>query len=561
MTFDAEKMRRHRKNLDDWRKDTLEPTLGKMPERKETFTTQSGVPVKRLYTPADVEALDYERDLGNPGQFPFTRGVHATGHRAKSWTMRMFAGFGTPEETNARFKYLISQGNMGLSIAFDLPTLMGYDTDAPQALGEFGSCGVAVSSLRDMEILLDDIPLEQVTTSMTINSPAAIIWAFYIAAAEKRGVPASKLRGTLQNDILKEFIAQKEFIFPPKPSMRLVTDTIEYGCRHMPEWNTVSVSGYHIREAGSTATQELAFTLADGLEYVRWGIARGLDVDEFAPRLSFFFNVHNDFFEEVAKLRAARRIWARELRETFGAKNPRAWLCRFHTQTAGVSLTAQQPEVNIARVAIQALAAVMGGTQSLHTNSMDEALALPSEHAARIALRTQQVIAEESGVANTIDPLAGSYFVETLTNQTEQAVYDYFRQIEALGGVIPAIDAGFFQQEIAEASYRYQRELDSRERIFVGVNAYTTDEPPRIPILEMDANGYQRQCERLATLRRERDNVGVEQALNALRRACEDEGTNVMPYLLDAARADATLGEMTDVMRQVFGVYQEPLFV
>lgn len=560
MTFDPEKLRIHREKQAEWEANILEPTLGKMPERREQFVTQSSVPVERVYTPADIPDLNYDHDLGNPGDYPFTRGVHATGHRGKLWTMRMFAGFGTAEETNARFKYLISQGNMGLSIAFDLPTLMGYDTDASAALGEFGSCGVAVSSLRDMEILLDGIPLDKVTTSMTINSPAAIIWAFYIAAAEKQGVPQHKLRGTLQNDILKEFIAQKEFVFPPEPSMRLVTDTIEYGSKHLPEWNTVSISGYHIREAGSTAAQELAFTLADGFEYVRWGLGRGLDIDDFAPRLSFFFNVHNDFFEEIAKMRAARRIWAREMRKTFGAKNPRSWLCRFHSQTAGVSLTAKQPEVNISRVALQALAAVLGGTQSLHTNSMDEALALPSEHAVRIALRTQQVIAEESGAANTIDPLGGSYFIEALTNQTEAAVYNYFRRIEEIGGVIPAINAGFFQQEIADASYRHQQELDSGDRTFVGVNGYVTNEPVRIPILEMDPDGYQRQCDRLAVLRRERDGEKTEQALNALRRACEDN-TNTMPYLLDAARENATLGEMMDVMRQAFGVYQEPLFI
>ena len=482
MTFDPQLLTILGNALNTWGTNTLEPTLDRLPERRSSFTTLSGVPVNRLYTPVDISELNYEHDLGFPGEFPFTRGIHATGHRAKLWTMRMFAGFGTAEETNERFKYLISQGNMGLSIAFDLPTLMGYDSDAPEAMGEFGSCGVAISSLRDMEILLDGIPLEKVTTSMTINSPAAVIWAFYIAAAEKRGVPASKLRGTLQNDILKEFIAQKEFIFPPEPSMRLVTDTIEYGAKHLPEWNTISISGYHIREAGSTAVQELAFTLADGLEYVRWGLARGLDIDEFAPRLSFFFNVHNDFFEEIAKMRAARRIWAREMRETFKAKNPRSWLCRFHSQTAGVSLTAQQPEVNIARVALQALAAVVGGTQSLHTNSMDEALALPSEHAVRIALRTQQVIAEESGAANTIDPLGGSYFVEALTNQTEAGVYEYFRRIDEFGGVIPALNAGFFQQEIADASYRHQQELDSGNRTFVGVNGYVVNEPLKIPI-------------------------------------------------------------------------------
>lgn len=561
MTFDQNKLRKQADALESWRENTLRSTLERMPERRETFTTQSSVPINRLYTPSDIPDFDYERDLGNPGEFPFTRGIHATGHRGKLWTMRMFAGFGTAEETNSRFKYLISQGNTGLSIAFDLPTLMGYDTDAPEALGEFGSCGVAVSSLRDMEILLDGIPLDTVTTSMTINSPAAIIWAFYIAAAEKRGIAPARLRGTIQNDILKEFIAQKEFVFPPEPSMRLVTDTIEYGTRFLPEWNTVSISGYHIREAGSTAVQELAFTLADGLEYVRWAMARGLDIDDFAPRLSFFFNVHNDFFEEIAKMRAARRIWAREMRERFGAKNPRSWLCRFHTQTAGVSLSAQQPEVNVARVALQALAAVLGGTQSLHTNSLDEALALPSEHAVRVALRTQQVIADESGAANTIDPLGGSFFIETLTNQTEAAVYQYFGRIEEMGGVIPALRAGFFQQEIADASYRNQQEMDTGERIFVGVNDYVVDEPLRIPILEMDPNGYQRQVDRLAALRQERDNVKTSQALNALRRVCEEERTNTMPYLLDAARADATLGEMMDVMKQALGVYHEPVFI
>jgi len=560
MTFDADKLKRLKSALGQWQKDTLDPTLNKMPERRKIFTTESGVPIDRLYTPLDVADSDYERDLGIPGEYPYTRGIHATGHRAKLWTMRMFAGFGTAEETNERFKYLISQGNMGLSVAFDLPTLMGYDTDSPEALGEFGSCGVAISSLQDMEILMDGIPLDKVTTSMTINSPAPVIWAYYIVAAEKQGVPMAKLRGTLQNDILKEFIAQKEFIFPPEPSMRLVTDTIEFGTRHMPEWNTISISGYHIREAGSTAIQELAFTLADGLEYVRWALARGLDIDEFAPRLSFFFNCHNDFFEEIAKMRAARRIWAREMRETFGAKNPRSWLMRFHTQTAGVSLTAQQPEVNIARVTMQALAAVLGGTQSLHTNSMDEALALPSQHAVRIALRTQQVIAEESGVVNTVDPLGGSYFIEALTDKTEAAVYDYFRRIDEFGGVIPALKIGFFQQEISDSSYRHQKAVDSGERVIVGVNKYVVDEPLKIPILAMDPQGYQRQLARLAMLRQTRDAEKTVQSLNALRRACEDD-QNTMPYLLDCARVGATLGETMNVMRQAFGVYQEPLHI
>ncbi|MCB9453442.1 MAG: methylmalonyl-CoA mutase family protein [Anaerolineaceae bacterium] len=560
MTFDKTQVDQYQEALEAWEAETLKKTLDKMPERRDTFMTQSSVPIKRLYTPLDVADLDPLADIGLPGEYPFTRGVHATGHRGRLWTMRMFAGFGTAEETNARYKYLLEQGNMGLSVAFDLATLMGYDTDAPEALGEFGKCGVAVSSLQDMEILFDGIPLGDVSTSMTINSPAPIIWAFYIAAAEKQGVPMAKLRGTLQNDILKEYIAQKEFIFPPEPSMRLVTDTIEFGTNHMPEWNTISISGYHIREAGSTAVQELAFTLADGLEYVRWGVARGLDVDDFAPRLSFFFNVHNDFFEEIAKMRAARRIWAREMKETFGAKNPRSWLCRFHTQTAGVSLTAQQPEINLIRVAVQALAAVLGGAQSLHTNSMDEALALPSEHAVTLALRTQQVIAEESGVTNTIDPLGGSYFVEALTKQMEDATYDYFRRIDDLGGVIPAINAGFFQQEIADASYRHQREVDTNDRYIVGVNKYANDDLPQIPILQMDPNGYERQAARLAKLRLERDNEKVEQTLNALRQACA--GTeNTMPYIIKAAKAYATLSEITDVMREVFGLYQEPAFV
>ena len=558
--YDREKLEAIRQARDKWEETTLQHTLARRPERYETFITTSGEPVERLYTPLDVADLDYERDLGFPGEYPFTRGIHATMHRGRLWTMRMFAGFGTAEETNARFKYLLEKGQTGLSIAFDLPTLYGYDTDAPEALGEFGKCGVAVSSLKDMEILLDGIPLDQVSTSMTINSPAAVLWAMYIAVAEKQGVPMEKLRGTIQNDILKEYIAQKEFIFPPEPSMRLVTDTIEFGTQYLPQWNTISISGYHIREAGSTAVQELAFTLADGMEYVRWAIERGLDVDRFAPRLSFFFNAHNDFFEEIAKYRAARRIWAREMRETFGAKNPRSWLLRFHTQTAGVSLTAQQPENNVVRVTIQALAAVLGGTQSLHTNSMDEALALPSEYAVKVALRTQQIIAHESGVTHTVDPLAGSFYMEALTNRMEQQAYDYFRKIEALGGVIPAIRAGFFQREIAEAAYRYQREIDERKRIIVGVNEYVEDEPLRIPILEMDPDGERRQIARLQKLRQERDNEKVGQTLEALREAAR--GTeNLMPYILEAVRAYATLGEIMDVLRGVFGVYREPVIV
>jgi methylmalonyl-CoA mutase N-terminal domain/subunit len=558
--YDKKKLDELRDALEKWEETALQKTLAAMPERQEKFITTSSEPIHRLYTPLDVQNLDYGRDLGLPGEYPYTRGVHPTLHRGKLWTMRMFAGFGTAEETNARFKYLLDQGQTGLSIAFDLATLMGYDTDQAEALGEFGKCGVAVSSLKDMEILLDGIPLDKVSTSMTINSPAAIIWAMYIATAEKQGVRPDRLRGTIQNDILKEFIAQKEFIFPPASSMRLVVDTMEFGTQKVPQWNTISISGYHIREAGSTAAQELAFTLADGMEYVRWGMQRGMDVDDFSPRLSFFFNAHNDFFEEIAKYRAARRIWAREMKETFKAKNPRSWLLRFHTQTAGVSLTAQQPENNVVRVAIQALAAVLGGTQSLHTNSLDEALALPSEHAVTIALRTQQILAEESGVANTIDPLGGSFFVEAQTDRIEKQAYDYFRRIEELGGVIPAIEKGFFQSEIADAAYHYQREIDEGVRKIVGVNAYAEDKPLTIPILEMDPNGYKRQVERLAELRKRRDNGRVGQAMDTLRIALQ--GTeNTMPYLLDCVRAYATLGEIIGVMKEVFGIYEEPTII
>ena len=558
--YDPQKLDQLKQSLEKWEETSLQNTLNKFPERQDEFITTSSEPINRLYTPLDVAGLDYESDLGLPGEYPYTRGIHPTLHRGKLWTMRMFAGFGTAEETNARFKYLLSQGQTGLSIAFDLATLMGYDTDQPEALGEFGKCGVAVSSLKDMEILLDGIPLEKVSTSMTINSPAAIIWAMYLATAENRGVRPDQLRGTIQNDILKEFIAQKEFIFPPEPSMRLVVDTMEYGSQAVPQWNTISISGYHIREAGSTAAQELAFTLADGMEYVRWGIARGMDVDGFAPRLSFFFNAHNDFFEEIAKYRAARRIWAREMRETFKAKDPRSWLCRFHTQTAGCSLTAQQPEINVVRVAVQALAAVLGGTQSLHTNSLDEALALPSESAVTIALRTQQILAEESGVANTVDPLGGSFFVEAQTDRIEAQAYDYFRRIEDLGGVIPAIEKGFFQSEISDAAYRYQREIDEGIRRVVGVNAYAENKPLTIPLLEMDPQGYKRQVTRLADLRKSRDNGRVGQALDRLRIACQ--GTeNTMPYIMECVHAYATLGEIIGVMKEVFGKYEEPTWI
>ena len=566
--FNKEKLNEIRQEQEKWEEATLQKTLNRFPERRDTFITTSSAPVERLYTPLDIAdtstklstGLDYERDLGFPGQYPFTRGVHPTMYRGRLWTMRMFAGFGTAEETNARYKYLLEHGETGLSVAFDMPTLYGYDTDDPEAEGEFGKCGVAVSSLADMELLFDGIPVDAITTSMTINSPAAVTWAMYIAAAEKRGIPMEILGGTTQNDILKEYIAQKEFIFPPKPSMRLVIDTFEFGARHLPRWNTISISGYHIREAGATAAQELAFTLADGFEYVEAGIKRGLDVDEFAPRLSFFFNAHNDFFEEIAKYRAARRIWAREMKERFGAKNPRSWWMRFHTQTAGCSLTAQQPENNIVRTAIQALAAVLGGTQSLHTNSMDEALALPSESAVRIALRTQQIIAHESGVVNTVDPLAGSYFVEALTNRMEEEAYGYFRKIESLGGMLGAIERGFPQREIAESAYRYQREIDTGQRTVVGVNDYLTDEHVTIPLLEIDREGERRQRERLARVRRERDNELMAQRLEALREAAQ--GTeNLMPHILEAVRAYATLGEICGVFREVFGEYREPVFL
>jgi methylmalonyl-CoA mutase N-terminal domain/subunit len=558
--FDRQALERLREAKDRWEETALQQALAKTPERQPEFATPSGEPIERLYTPLDVADLDYPADLGFPGEYPFTRGAHPTLYRGRLWTMRMFAGFGSAEETNARYKYLLDQGQTGLSVAFDLATLMGYDSDAPEAVGEFGKCGVAVSSLRDMEILFAGIPLDRVSTSMTINSPAAILWAMYIAAAEKQGVRPEQLRGTLQNDILKEYIAQKEYIFPPEPSMRLVVDTLEYATERLPQWNPISISGYHIREAGSTAVQELAFTLADGLEYVRWAVRRGLPVDEFAPRLSFFFNSHNGFFEEIAKYRAARRLWAREMRQTFGAQDPRSWRLRFHAQTAGVSLTAQQPENNVVRVALQALAAVLGGAQSLHTNSMDEALALPSQQAVTVALRTQQIIAHESGVTDSVDPLGGSYYLENLTDRMEARARDYFDRIEALGGVLPAIAAGFFQREIAEAAYRQQRELDQGTRTIVGVNEYVEDRPIRIPLLEMDPAGQSRQMERLAALRRERDNGRAGQALDRLRIACAGS-ENVMPFVLDAVRAYATLGEIVGVMKQVFGTYAEPTWI
>ncbi len=523
-------------------------------ERREAFTTASGRQLERLYDPTDLEDLDYARDLNFPGEYPFTRGIHPTGYRGRLWTIRMFAGFGSAEETNRRFRYLLNEGETGLSIAFDLPTLMGYDADDPAAAGEFGGCGVCVSSLADMEILLADIPLDRVSTSMTINSPAAAIWAMYIAAAEKQGVERSALRGTLQNDILKEYTAQNEYIYPPRPAMRLVTDTIEFGTNELPLWNTISVSGYHIREAGATAAQELAFTLADGREYVQWALDRGLDVDAFAPRLSFFFNCHNDFLEEIAKFRAARRIWAREMRERFGARDPRSWWLRFHTQTAGCSLYPQQPMVNLVRTAIQAMAAALGGSQSLHTNSLDEAIALPSEQAALLALRTQQIIAHETGVTDTIDPLGGSYAIERLTNDLERDCHDYFERIDALGGVLPAIEQGFFQREIAEASFRYKQEVDRGERILVGVNEYVSDKPTDIPRLELDPEGECRHLQRLQRVRAERDEERAQACLSRLEHVCKDE-ENVMPSLIEAAHAYCTLGEISGVMRRTFGEY------
>ena len=546
----------YKKAHDKWVKEVLEPALAKHPERNKKFMTTSSQEVDRLYTPLDNLKTDFNKDISFPGEFPYTRGIHSTMYRGRLWTMRMFAGFGSAEETNERFKYLLSQGNAGLSTAFDLPTLYGYDSDSPMAAGEFGECGVGVSSIEDMSILFKDIPLDKVTTSMTINSPAAMTWAMYIANAENRGIPKSNLGGTIQNDILKEYIAQKEYIFPPNPSMRLVTDTVEFGTKNMPKWNTISISGYHIREAGSTAVQELAFTLADGYAYADWAIERGLNIDDFAPRFSFFFNAHNDFFEEIAKYRAARRIWARDMKYKYGAKDPRSMTLRFHTQTAGCSLTAQQPEINIVRVAIQAMAGVLGGTQSLHTDSMDEALALPSEKAVQIALRTQQIIAHESGVANVADPLGGSYYLEWLTDDMERQSRDYFDRIESLGGVVSAIEKGFFQKEIAAAAYKYQQEIDNNERTVVGVNEFTSDEPVEIPILEMDPEGFERQCRRLKNLRSSRDKARHEASLTAIEKAAEGE-ENLMPHFIEAAKAKATLGEMCDVLRGVFGEYRE----
>jgi methylmalonyl-CoA mutase N-terminal domain/subunit len=539
----------------EWEEKTLAPTLAKSPERSQQFTTVSGYPIRRLYTQSDLAGWHAERDLGVPGEPPYTRGIHPSMYRARLWTMRQFAGFGSARDTNERFRYLLSQGQTGLSVAFDLPTLMGYDSDHPLSEGEVGKCGVAISSLADMEALFDRIPLAEVTTSMTINSPAAVIWAMYLAVAEKQGADWKTLSGTLQNDILKEYIAQKEYIFPPAPSMRLVTDTIEFGAKHTPKFNPISISGYHIREAGSTAIQELAFTLRDGIEYVEWALRRGLAIDDFAPRLSFFFNAHNDFFEEIAKYRAARRIWFKTMRDRFGAKNPRSWALRFHSQTAGCSLTAQQPQNNIVRTAIQALAAVLGGTQSLHTNSLDEAWALPTEAAATIALRTQQVIAHETGVTNTADPLGGSYFVEALTNEIERGALAYFEKIDELGDMVAAIEQGYPQRDIADASYQYQLAIDRKEKIVVGVNEFVSEEKP-IEILQIDESVAHQQAEQLRKLRAQRSNEEVERRLKGLRKAAPGS-ENLMPYLYDAVKAYATLGEISDALREVFGVHHE----
>ena len=541
-----------------WEREVLEPTLSKSPERKGPFTTISGRPIERLYTADDVTGIDYDQEVANPGEFPYVRGIHPTGYRGKLWTMRQFAGFGTPEETNQRYKDLIAAGGTGLSVAFDLPTLMGRDPDHPLSLGEVGKCGVSIVSLKDMERLFAGIPLDdpKITTSMTINSPASMIFAMYLVVAEQHGADLQKISGTIQNDILKEFIAQKEYIFPPRQSMRLITDVFAYCAKAVPRWNTISVSGYHIREAGSTSLQELAFTLRDGLEYVQYGVDAGMDVDDFVPRLSFFFNSHSDFFEEIAKYRAARKLWAEAMKNRFGAKHPRSWQLRFHTQTAGVSLTAQQPYNNVVRTALQALAAVLGGTNSLHTNSLDEALALPTRETATIALRTQQIIAHESGVTNVVDPLGGSYFIERLTRDMEEGTLQYWDTIDRMGGMVEAIELGYPQKEIAESSYLFQQAVERRDKVIVGVNDFVqTDEKP-IEILYIDDSTAALQLERLADLKRTRDNDRVRRTLDALKAGAQ--GTeNTMPLLIDCVRAYATVGEMCDALREVWGEYEE----
>ncbi|KGG80623.1 methylmalonyl-CoA mutase [Caloranaerobacter azorensis H53214] len=558
--FDNEKLEKISDAKKEWENSTLSKAISRFPERKEKFTTGSGLEVKRLYTPEDIKDLDYNEDLGYPGQYPFTRGVQPTMYRGRLWTMRQYAGFATAEESNKRYKYLLEQGQTGLSVAFDLPTQIGYDSDHPLSEGEVGKVGVAVDSLKDMEILFDGIPLDKVSTSMTINAPAAVLLAMYIAVAEKQGVSKDKLRGTIQNDILKEYIARGTYIFPPQPSMRLITNIFEYCSKHVPNWNTISISGYHIREAGSTAVQEVAFTLANGIAYVEAAIKAGLDVDSFAPRLSFFFNAHNDLLEEVAKFRAARKLWARIMKERFKAKNKKSMIMKFHTQTAGSTLTAQQPDNNIIRVTIQTLAAVLGGTQSLHTNSRDEALALPTEDSVRIALRTQQIVAHESGVTATIDPLAGSYYVESLTKKIEEEAYEYIKKIDELGGSPRAIEKGFIQKEIQDSAYRYQMEVETGERIVVGVNKYQIEEEGHKDILKVDPSVGELQKEKLRKLKAERDNEKVKSTLEALRKVARTD-ENIMPYILDAVKAYATLGEICGVLREEFGEYQPSIIL
>ena len=538
-----------------WEQETLKKVLDKHPERKEEFVTISDMPVNRVYAPDDLEGADYMEDLGFPGEYPYTRGVQPTMHRGRLWTMRQYAGFATAQESNKRYRYLLGHGQTGLSVAFDLPTQMGYDSDHPMALGEVGKCGVAISSLKDVEVLFKEIPLDKVSTSMTINSTAIVLLAMYIALAQKQGIEPSKLTGTIQNDILKEYIARGTYIFPPKPSMRLITDIFEYCSKHMPKWNTISISGYHIREAGSTAVQEVAFTLADGISYVQAAIDKGLDVDKFAPRLAFFFNAHNDLFEEVAKFRAARRLWARIMAKRFKAKDPRSLHLRFHTQTAGCSLTAQQPENNIVRVAMQALSAVLGGTQSLHTNSMDEALALPGEKAVRIALRTQQVLAHESGITNTIDPMAGSYFVESLTNQIEKEARKYIDKIDEMGGMENAIEKGYVQSEIANSAYKYQKDIENKKKIVVGVNDFIMEEKTDLETLRVNPAVEEKQKKGLKTLKKERDTTKVINLLNTIKEKSKS-GENLVPFVLEAVKEYATLGEICDVLRDVFGEYK-----
>lgn len=552
--FDKDKSSEIRLRKRLWEKETLSKSFDKLPEKGE-FITSSDIPVSRIYSPDDISDFDYLRDSGFPGEYPLTRGVYPTMYRARLWTMRQYAGFGTAEQTNQRFKYLLSHGQKGLSVAFDFPTQVGYDCDHPLSHGEVGRAGVSVSTLRDMEIVFDGIPLDKITTSMTINAPTNVLLAMYIAVGRKQGLAESKLGGTVQNDILKEYAARGMYIYPPKPSMRLVTDIFEYCSQHMPEWNTISISGYHIREAGATAVQEVAFTFADAISYVQAAVDRGLDLDKFAGRLSFFFAAHNNFLEEVAKFRAARRLWARIMRERFGAKNPNSWMLRFHTQTSGVSLTAQQPHNNIVRVALQALSAVLGGTQSLHTNSFDEAYALPSDQAVLVALRTQQIIAYESGVVDSVDPLAGSYYIEYLTSEIEKKAEKYIEHIDAMGGAIAAIEKGFIQHEITDSAYRHQKEVEAKKRIVVGVNEFKTEEAP-MKILQIDPESERKSAERLEHVKRERNQANVKEALSKLRRAAEDENANLMPFVLQAVKEYATLGEICGTLREVFGEHK-----